>query len=83
MDASETAQDQYASFLVRLWRSGDAAPEGCNAGWQGEIVHIQGGCRWPLAGTEALLPYLRQLIEPECTALLQPARDQSAGEHMR
>lgn len=60
MNDSESTQVQYASFLVRLWRSGDPAPEGCNGGWQGEVEHIQSGQRWRFCGLEDLLATMRR-----------------------
>jgi hypothetical protein len=45
MDASETAQNQYASFLVRLWRSAEPRSTGSTDDWQGEVEHIQSGRR--------------------------------------
>jgi hypothetical protein len=60
MDASETTQDQYASFLVRLWRSAEPRPNGSNGDWQGEVEHIQSGRRWRFASLAGLDRILRQ-----------------------
>ena len=61
MDASETTQDQYASFLVRLWRSAEPRPNGSTDDWQGEVEHIQSGQRWQFASLAGLDRILRQL----------------------
>jgi hypothetical protein len=55
---SESTQVQYASFLVRLWRSGPSAPEGYDTGWQGEVEHIQSGRRTAFASLGELCELL-------------------------
>jgi hypothetical protein len=60
MDASETTQDQYASFLVRLWRSAEPRPNGSTGEWQGEVEHIQSGRRSAFASIGELWEFLCQ-----------------------
>ena len=44
MESSEKiAQDQYASFLIRLWLAEKPTREGETTGWHIEIEHIQSG----------------------------------------
>lgn len=61
MDTPESTQDQYASFLVRLWRSGEPRPNDSTGEWQGEVEHIQSGRRWQFASLAGLDRILRQL----------------------
>lgn len=63
MDQANCPQSQYASFLVRLWRSGDSAPDSSNGDWQGEVEHIQSGQRWRFASLAGLNRILRQPCE--------------------
>lgn len=63
MDQTESPQVQYASFLVRLWRSGESKADGS---WQGEVEHIQSGqiCRFDsLAGLNRVLRELCTVAE--------------------
>jgi hypothetical protein len=56
---------QYASFLIRLWRSTE--PEGGQvSGWHSEVEHIQSGETWSfntLAELEGF--FSQQAIQPE------------------
>lgn len=52
MNTCESTQDQYASFIVRLWRSGEP---GLDSEWHGEVEHIQSGRRWSLGKSESIL----------------------------
>jgi hypothetical protein len=55
---------QYASFLLRLWRSD--APEGTappKPGWQGEVEHLQTRQRWTFGSLEELLRMLHHQLE--------------------
>jgi hypothetical protein len=60
MDESEITQVQYASFLVRLWRSDEPQPDEPVGDWQGEVEHIQSGQRWRFASLAGLNRILRQ-----------------------
>lgn len=74
MDESESTHDQYASFLVRLWRSADPRPNGSTGEWQGEVEHIQSGQRWQFASLGGLNRILRQLCEaPEARRTVEPS----------
>jgi hypothetical protein len=50
----------YASFLVRLWRSREAEATEDGAGWQGEVQHIQSSQRWAFDTLDELLRVLGQ-----------------------
>lgn len=63
MDEIEIAQDQYASFLVRLWRGDRPRPDTPDDDWQGEVEHIQSGQRRQFASLAGLNRILRQLCE--------------------
>jgi hypothetical protein len=67
MDESESTQDQYASFLVRLWRSADPAPGSSNGDWQGEVEHIQSGKRLAFGSISELWEFLRQPLVSDRT----------------
>ena len=69
MNDSESTQVQYASFLVRLWRSGPSAPEECDAGWQGEVEHIQSGRCWSLGPSEGVLAVVGYRIKHDCESI--------------
>lgn len=58
MDTCESTQDQYASFLVRLWRSAEPEPNGSTEEWQGEVEHIQSGRRWQLRSASLLWEFI-------------------------
>jgi len=51
---------EYASFLLRLWRTrrSDAPPA-----WQVEIEHIQSGQRWSFDGLDEALRWLPRQAE--------------------
>ena len=53
----------YASFLVRLWRSREAEATEDGAGWQGEVQHIQSSQRWAFYTLDELPRVLRQQAE--------------------
>ena len=46
MDVTDFTAQEYASFLVRLWRCGVPAADGSSGEWRGEVEHIQSGQRW-------------------------------------
>ena len=43
MGQSESARQEYASFLVRMWREVDLKVPDGGTPWHGEIEHIQSG----------------------------------------
>jgi len=51
---------EYASFLLRLWRTrrNDAPPA-----WQVEIEHIQSGQHWSFDGLDEALRWLPRQVE--------------------
>lgn len=77
MDARETTQDQYASFLVRLWRSAEPRPNGSTDEWHGEVEHIQSGRRWRLGSPAELWEFLsaRGTDSPAVSGEQQIAQD--------
>jgi hypothetical protein len=60
MNEMEFQQGQYASFLVRLWRSIEPEPVGLRATWHGEIEHIQSGKQLAFASVSELCELLCQ-----------------------
>jgi hypothetical protein len=52
----------YASFLVRLWRTGEAGPPEASGDWQGEVEHIQSSQRWTFDTLDELLRVLRRQL---------------------
>lgn len=60
MNEIESAQGQYASFLVRLWRSTTPEPTGLRTAWHGEVEHIQSGRRLAFASVSELCELLSQ-----------------------
>lgn len=68
MDETECFQGQYASFLVRLWRSVEPAPAGSSSGWQGEVEHIQSGKRVSFGSINELWEFLHQPLVSDRTA---------------
>ena len=63
MDELEAQQVQYASFVVRLWRSSAALPEESSSGWQGELEHIQSGRRTAVASLGELCELLGESLK--------------------
>jgi hypothetical protein len=50
---------QYASFLIRLWRSVD--PDGgSDLEWHSEVEHIQSGEVWSFSTLDALRDFISQ-----------------------
>ena len=43
MERSASAQQEYASFLIRMWREVNPAAPDAVAEWHGEVEHIQSG----------------------------------------
>lgn len=59
MNETETVQEQYASFLVRLWRRAKPAAADSGDVWQGEVEHIQSGRRWAFGSSIELCEIVR------------------------
>ena len=56
---------QYASFLIRLWRSVDRT-EDKDLDWHSEVEHIQSGKSWLFCTLSDLEAFLRQqAIDPQ------------------
>jgi len=52
--------EQYDFFIVRVWRRDGENGEQ----WSGRLEHLQGQDAWRFGDADALLAYLRALIEP-------------------
>ena len=66
MERSAAMQQEYASFLIRMWRELDPAAPDAVAEWHGEIEHIQSGRRASFSGLAEMLEDLRaQLLVGE------------------
>jgi hypothetical protein len=46
MEQSASARQEYASFLIRMWREVDPTAPDVGTEWRGEIEHIQSGRQW-------------------------------------
>jgi hypothetical protein len=66
-------EEQYASYLVRLWRSAEL--EVSDTGWLGEIEHIQSGRRWRFETLEELLAIFDQEIRGLKASIQPPTTD--------
>lgn len=53
---------EYASFLVRLWRTPVLEGERTRP-WHGEVEHIQSGRRWTFSTLDEVLTFLRRQAE--------------------
>lgn len=51
---------EYASLLIRLWRSDGTNPLEGSGEWHSEVEHIQTGERWEFVTLEELLDFLRR-----------------------
>lgn len=59
---------RYASFLVRLWQTGEQGAHRPALDWQGEAEHLQSRQRWTFDTLDELLHLLRdhlQELEPD------------------
>jgi hypothetical protein len=66
MERSAAVQQEYASFLIRMWREADPAASDAVAEWHGEIEHIQSGRRASFSALAEMLEDLRaQLLVGE------------------
>jgi hypothetical protein len=59
MERSASVQQEYASFLIRLWREVDPAAPSAMTEWHGEIEHIQSGDRGRFESLDVILDVLR------------------------
>ena len=50
---------EYHSFLIRLWWEKQVGGEGGVPAWQGEMLHIQTGEKWPLDNIDEVLKVLK------------------------
>ncbi|MFN2304863.1 MAG: hypothetical protein ACK2TV_14120 [Anaerolineales bacterium] len=53
----------YQSYLVRLWREEQVGGRGEPPAWQGELLHIQTGQKWPLHDVKEVLNSIKITIE--------------------
>jgi hypothetical protein len=68
MERSVSVQQEYASFLIRMWREVDPAAPGTVPEWHGEIEHIQSGRRSNFSTLAGLLDCLHsQMLAGEIT----------------
>lgn len=50
--------DNYASFLIRVWREMDGAPHAEEPVWAGEVESVQTGLIVPFKGLQGLVELL-------------------------
>ena len=62
MERSASVQQEYASFLIRMWREVDPAAPDIGTQWHGEIEHIQSGRRSSFSTLAGLLDCLQAQI---------------------
>ena len=60
MERSAAVQQEYASFLIRMWREVDPAAPDAMTEWQGEIEHIQSGRHWSFDALDEVPELLQQ-----------------------
>jgi hypothetical protein len=60
MERSASVQQEYASFLIRMWREVDLAVPEAAAEWRGEIEHIQSGRHWSFDALDEVPELLQQ-----------------------
>ena len=72
MERSVSVQQEYASFLIRMWREVDPEAPDAVAEWHGEIEHIQSGQRCTLNSLVDLPAFLRQQVAGPDRLLTQP-----------
>lgn len=53
--------DDYASYLIRLWRENSAEPD---SPWQARIESIQTGRSWHFSNPEELLGFFERWFQP-------------------
>ena len=58
-------EPKYHSYLVRLWREGQAGGEGESPAWQGEVTHIQSGSKVLFQDMDQLRRYLQEHLDKE------------------
>jgi hypothetical protein len=59
MERSTSVQQEYASFLIRMWHEADPAAPDAVAQWHGEIEHIQSGRQWRFDAPDEIPELLR------------------------
>ncbi len=66
---------EYASFLIRLWRTSPPAhPLAEEGAWHSEVEHIQSGRRWTFDTLDEVLGFLRRQAA-DSKALQPPAEE--------
>lgn len=58
MERSASVKQEYASFLIRMWREVDPAAPSAMTEWHGEIEHIQSGRRASFSALAEMLEVL-------------------------
>jgi hypothetical protein len=58
MERSDAVQQEYASFLIRMWREVDPAALDAVADWYGVVEHIQSGRRSEFASEADMWDFL-------------------------
>ena len=59
------SEEQYYSYLVRLWQDEMKSKRSANPRWRGEVIHIQTGQSRRVHDLEPLLELLRDLVFPD------------------
>jgi hypothetical protein len=62
MEQPGQEQQEYASFLIRMWREVNLGAPGTPTEWRGEIEHIQSGRRTDFRTLAALSDWLNAQI---------------------
>lgn len=71
-------QDEYESFVVRIWRK--QATNAQERQWCGEIEQIQNGLRWTFHTLPALLAFLQQAAGAQDATTTPNAAPASTGD---
>jgi hypothetical protein len=58
-------EQEYHSYLVRLWREKQVDGKREPPIWQGEVVHVQSGNKYAFQEIDHLLQYLHSQLEGE------------------
>ena len=59
MERSVSVQQEYASFLIRMWREADPIAPDAGTEWRGEVAHIQSGRQWSFDALDEIPELLR------------------------
>jgi hypothetical protein len=62
LERSASVQQEYASFLIRMWREADPAASDATVEWHVEIEHIQTGRQSSFSTLAGLLDCLQAQI---------------------